>query len=83
MQTIDRTEPIRQIPASQFKARCLALLDEVAATGQPLLVTKRGKPVAKLVALEELGPADLRGSVRYQREEDLISAVNEDWEADL
>ena len=39
----------RSIPASQFKAQCLALLDEVAETRQPLVVTKRGKPVAKVV----------------------------------
>lgn len=39
---------MRSIPASQFKSRCLALMDEVAATGEPLLITKHGKPVAEL-----------------------------------
>lgn len=37
------------INASQFKSRCLALLDEVALTGEPLLILKRGKPVAQLI----------------------------------
>ena len=82
MQEFPQDEPIQQIPASQFKARCLALLDEVAATGQARVVTKRGKPVAMLVSLGEQGPADLRGSVRYEREEDLISPLDEVWEAD-
>ena len=36
------------IQASQFKARCLALMDEVARTGETILVTKNGKPIAEL-----------------------------------
>jgi prevent-host-death family protein len=39
---------MRTIQASQFKAHCLALMDEVAATGEPLLITKHGKPIAEL-----------------------------------
>ncbi|RMF19340.1 MAG: type II toxin-antitoxin system Phd/YefM family antitoxin [Candidatus Dadabacteria bacterium] len=37
---------MRQIGASRFKARCLALLDEVAETGERIVITKRGRPVA-------------------------------------
>lgn len=36
------------IQASEFKAKCLALMDEVARTGVTILVTKNGKPVAEL-----------------------------------
>jgi prevent-host-death family protein len=36
--------------AGEFKAKCLAVLDEVKQTGEPLVITKRGKPVARLVA---------------------------------
>ena len=36
------------IKASEFKAKCLALMDEAARTGKPVLVTKHGKPVAEL-----------------------------------
>lgn len=36
------------MPAGEFKAKCLAILDRVKETGQPLLITKRGKPVAQL-----------------------------------
>ena len=36
------------IPAAVFKAECLKLMDEVARTGQPVVITKHGKPVAQL-----------------------------------
>ncbi len=38
------------IQASEFKAKCLALMDQVARTGQTIVVTKNGKPVAELRA---------------------------------
>jgi len=44
---------MREISASKFKATCLKLLDEVQATGEPLVVTKYGKPVAQLAPLPE------------------------------
>ena len=39
----------KTIPAGEFKAKCLKLMDEVERTGEELVITKRGKPVAKLV----------------------------------
>jgi prevent-host-death family protein len=50
------TKTTRTIPAGEFKARCLKLMDEVAATGEEIVVTKRGKPVAKLVRAETVAP---------------------------
>lgn len=47
------------IGAEDFKANCLKLLDEVAATKEPLTITKHGKPVAILVPV--LGTVDLFG----------------------
>jgi prevent-host-death family protein len=44
---------IKTIPAGAFKARCLAIMDEVAAKRQAVVITKRGKPVAKLVPVEQ------------------------------
>lgn len=41
----------RTIPAGQFKQKCLALIDEVARTHTSLVITKRNKPVARLVPL--------------------------------
>jgi prevent-host-death family protein len=46
---------MRKIPAGEFKARCLAVMDDVCATREPVLITKRGRPVAKLV------PPDISG----------------------
>jgi prevent-host-death family protein len=43
----------RIIAAGEFKAKCLHLLDEVAAQRAPLVITKRGKPVAKLVPIDD------------------------------
>ena len=43
---------MRTMAAAKFKAQCLAVMDEVQAKREPVLVTKNGKPVAKLVPLE-------------------------------
>ncbi len=40
---------MKEINASEFKARCLAILDEVALTGEAVTILKRGKPVAQVV----------------------------------
>jgi prevent-host-death family protein len=40
---------MREINASEFKAKCLAILDEVAQTGQPVTILKRGRPIAQLI----------------------------------
>jgi prevent-host-death family protein len=39
------------IAASEFKAKCLHLLDEVEEQGQTLVITKRGRPIAKIVPI--------------------------------
>ncbi|MBK8168501.1 MAG: type II toxin-antitoxin system Phd/YefM family antitoxin [bacterium] len=69
------------IAAGDFKARCLKLLDEVAETREPLVITKHGKAVAKLVPMppeQDLFGA-LAGSVLA--EGDLIAPLDNDWEA--
>ena len=43
----------KTIPAGKFKVHCLALMDEVQAKREALVITKRGKPVAKLVPVEQ------------------------------
>jgi prevent-host-death family protein len=47
---MDKT--IRHVSAAEFKTNCLRLMDEVAQRRRPIVVTKRGKPVAKLVPVE-------------------------------
>jgi prevent-host-death family protein len=43
---------MKHMPASAFKARCLSVMNDVQATGEPVIVTKRGKPVVKVVPAE-------------------------------
>jgi prevent-host-death family protein len=44
---------MKQMPAGEFKAQCLAVMDHVFQSGEPVLITKHGKPVAKLVPAEK------------------------------
>jgi prevent-host-death family protein len=69
----------RKIAASEFKAKCLALLDEVAATRETLVVTKRGKAVARVVPAEE--PPSLLGSVTFLVSDDELVNWSMDWDA--
>jgi len=45
---------MKTIPAAAFKAKCLTLMEDVQSTRRPLIITKRGKPVAKLVPMDEV-----------------------------
>lgn len=47
--------------AGEFKAHCLAVMDEVAATREPVVITKRGKPVAKVVPVDGSKPKKFLG----------------------
>ena len=47
---------MKMMPAGQFKARCLKVMDDVQSTREPVVITKKGRPVAKLVPAEE--PSD-------------------------
>jgi prevent-host-death family protein len=55
---------MRKIAAAEFKARCLTLMDEVNSTREPVLVTKRGKPVAKLVPVNGKKKDDFIGRLK-------------------
>ncbi len=43
---------MKHMRASAFKARCLSVMNDVQATGEPVIVTKRGTPVVKVVPVE-------------------------------
>lgn len=66
---------MKEMSASEFKARCLALLDSVDAEG--IVITKRGKPVAKLVPVRPTTSGHLigilKGRVRVDPNDDLLS----------
>ena len=59
---------MQEVPAGEFKAHCLRLLDQVAHEGVELVVTKRGRPIARVVPLQP--PPDLTGSVRVLVDDD-------------
>lgn len=67
------------IDAEAFKAKCLQLLDEVAEHRVPLIITKRGIPIAKLVPVVEEHKmfGSLKGSV--VGEGDIITPVGAEW----
>ena len=71
---------MKTIPAGAFKAQCLAIMDEVQARREGVLITKHGKPVAKLVPADE--EADeiynfLRGKGEITG--DIIAPAIDDW----
>lgn len=72
--------PNKTVPAGKFKAQCLAILDRVAESGEAIVVTKRGKPVARVVPVRpEVHPV-LAGSVTFHG--DVIGPILDDWEID-
>jgi prevent-host-death family protein len=72
----------RHIKASEFKAKCLALMDEVARTGVAVVITKNGKPVAELVPHHPRKPA-LRGALKDKLfiVGDIMSPIDVEWDA--
>jgi prevent-host-death family protein len=75
---------MRTVKASEFKAKCLKLMDEVAESGEPILITKNGKPVAQLGPLAER-PRSLWGAHEglIEIKGDIISPIDVDWETNL
>lgn len=71
----------REITATEFKARCLRLLDEVAGSGETLVVTKRGRPVVRVEP--STPPIDLSGSVRLLVGPDqFVEPLDVAWDAE-
>ena len=72
------------ISATEFKAQCLRLMDEVARTGQPVVITKYGRPMVQLTPV----PATPRSLFGYMRNTvtikgDIVAPAGESWSADL
>lgn len=76
---------MKTIAAGEFKQRCLSLLDDVGATGEPIVITKRGRPVAQVVPVTSQRLDDWRGALRNQGEitGDLVAPAADpgDWDA--
>jgi prevent-host-death family protein len=74
LMTMGRT---REVPAGEFKSKCLALLDHISVTRQEIVVTKRGRAVARVVPMEKA--PSLRGSVLEA--DDIVEPIDVTWEA--
>ena len=73
---------MKTIAVGNFKTHCLLLLDQVAQSRESIVITKYGKPVAKIVPYnvkKDIKEKPLKGSVTYLG--DLISPIEVDWEA--
>jgi prevent-host-death family protein len=72
----------RHIKASEFRAKCLTLMDEVARTGDAVVITKNGKPVAELVPHRPRKPS-ARGILKDVLfiTGDIISPIDVEWDA--
>ena len=76
--------PSRTVKATEFKAKCLKLMDEVAESGEEIVITKNGKPVAKLTPYRERpkSPFGLNRG-RYEIHGDLDDALLDvEWDAE-
>jgi prevent-host-death family protein len=72
----------KAIKASEFKAKCLALIDEVATSGETLVITKNGRPLVELVPhrSKKRSPFGIwKDSVKITG--DIISPIDVEWEA--
>ena len=79
----EKGDGVRTMKASEFKAKCLALMDEVAESGEEIIITKHGKAVARLAACED------KSASWYGRDRDgivilgdIIEPVDVEWEAE-
>lgn len=72
-----------QIGAGEFKAKCLHLLDEVQRSRKEVVITKRGRPVARLLPADETLPAlfgRMKGTITIKQ--NIVAPIGERWEAD-
>jgi prevent-host-death family protein len=76
---------MKEAAISEFKAKCLALLEQVQKTKKPIRVTRFGKPVAEVVPTSPASRPDWIGSMRDSIEivGDVVSSANDEsgWEA--
>jgi len=73
---------MKSLNASRFKATCLEVLDEVARSGHGVVVTKRGKPVARVVPMVNR-PDRIVGAMKGEIEVhgDILGPLGVEWEA--
>ena len=76
---------MKEVAISEFKAKCLALLDQVQKTKRPLRITRFGKPIAEVVPSAPASNSDWIGSMKDSIEilGDIVAPASEEseWEA--
>ena len=70
---------VKTYAAGEFKSTCLRVMEQVSATGIDVVVTKRGRPLVRVVPIRNEKPNDLEGMILHQ-DEDLFS-TGERWNA--
>ncbi len=77
---INEVGGVRTIKASEFKAKCLQLMDEVAASGEEIVVTKHGRPVSRVIPYHEkrkLVFGENRGLIKTYA--DIVEPMPAEW----
>ena len=71
------------VKASEFKAKCLALMDEVARTGEPVVITKKGEPLVQLVPHKSRTKKDAFGILKGELviTGDIMAPIDVEWDA--
>ena len=76
---------MKKMPASTFKAKCLAVMDQVCASGETVVVTKRGRAMVKVVPVDENAEqflGRLQGVFKVKGKITDPILAPEDWEVD-
>jgi prevent-host-death family protein len=83
--TMNTEESMQTIAAGKFKAKCLAIMDDVQSNREPVIITKHGKPIAKLVPIDnKTGEKDpifgfFAGKIRIAGDIEAPTMLLEDW----
>ena len=87
--TMVKSTTSKTYPVGQFKAQCLRLMEKVARTGSPILVTKRGEPLVRIVPTvgttwdeKEWRERGRSTTVLPKKDEDLVRPSGETWDAE-
>lgn len=81
--SFQRRYNMQTIKASEFKAKCLHLMDEVNETGEEIIITKNGRPVSRLLPYRKI-PNSIFGlhKEKISSKDDLIAPLDVHWDAE-
>ncbi|MBF0624926.1 MAG: type II toxin-antitoxin system Phd/YefM family antitoxin [Magnetococcales bacterium] len=76
-------DPLPEIPAGEFKAHCLKLMDQVATSRTALVVTKRGRPMVRIAPVDQAASSDCFGYMQGTGaiKGDALAPLDVPWEA--